>query len=249
MTDKPVVSLRNLSFTYPGAMSPVFRDFSLSVGGSEFVAIVGGSGVGKSTILRIASGLIKAESGTVEIAIAKEPTRRRRALVFQDGRLMPWRTVAQNIALGLEGLALSEAEKTRRITDVLALVNLSDMADRWPHQLSGGQVQRIGIARALAVKPDVLLMDEPFSAVDAMTRRHLQTELVRIWQQSGTAIIFVTHDIDEAAFLADRIIVMGDSPARIVNETTVPVDRDLRRDSQDLSRYADSVAGALDFQI
>ncbi len=162
---------------------------------------------------------------------------------------MPWRTVGQNIALGLEGLALREAEKTRRIADVLALVNLSNMADRWPHQLSGGQVQRIGIARALAVKPDVLLMDEPFSAVDAMTRRHLQTELVRIWQQSGTAIIFVTHDIDEAAFLADRIIVMGDSPARIVNETTVPVDRDLRRDSQDLSRYADSVAGALDFQI
>ncbi|MDF1749749.1 MAG: ABC transporter ATP-binding protein [Alphaproteobacteria bacterium] len=249
MSSAPVVTLSNLSFTYPGASSPVFKDFSLSVGASEFVAIVGGSGVGKSTILRIASGLIKPHSGTVDIAVKKEPSRRRRALVFQDGRLMPWRTVAQNIALGLEGLELPASEKERRVEDVLSLVNLSDKADRWPHQLSGGQVQRIGIARALAVKPDILLMDEPFSAVDAMTRRHLQTELVRIWQKSGTAIIFVTHDIDEAAFLADRIIVMGDSPARIVNETIVPVDRDLRRDSQDLSRYAEGVAGALDFQI
>ncbi|MEQ8702195.1 MAG: ATP-binding cassette domain-containing protein, partial [Bauldia litoralis] len=135
-----------------------------------------------------------------------------------------------------------------RIEDALALTGLSEFADRWPHQLSGGQVQRVGIARALAVRPDILLMDEPFSAVDAITRRRLQNELVRIWETSGTAIMFVTHDIEEAAFLADRVLVLGGSPARIVNESTFPVDRGARRKSQELYRFAESVAAQLEVE-
>ena len=159
---------------------------------------------------------------------------------------MPWRTVRKNIALGLEGLEIDAGEKERRVEHVLALTGLSAFSARWPHQLSGGQVQRVGIARALAVQPDILLMDEPFSAVDAITRRRLQSELVRIWQTSGTAIMFVTHDIDEAVFLADRVIVLGGEPARIVEETTVPIARVERRDSEALYRFSARIADRLE---
>lgn len=243
-----VVALDGLGFRYPGSEAWVFEDLSIAVEPGEFLAIVGGSGVGKSTILRIVAGLIAPERGRVDIAAKREPGRRRRALAFQDGRLMPWRTVAKNVALGLEGLDISRAEARQRISDALALTGLSDLAGRWPHQLSGGQVQRVGIARALAVRPDILLMDEPFSAVDAITRRRLQNELVRIWETSGTAIMFVTHDIEEAVFLADRVLVLGGSPARIVSESTVPVDRGERRESQELYRFAKSVAAQLEVE-
>ncbi len=243
-----IVSLDGLGFRYPGTEAWVFEDLSIAVEPGEFVAIVGGSGVGKSTILRIVAGLIAPERGRVEIAAKREPGRRRRALAFQDGRLMPWRTVARNVALGLEGLDIGRAEARARIDEVLALTGLSNLAGRWPHQLSGGQVQRVGIARALAVRPDILLMDEPFSAVDAITRRRLQNELVRIWQTSGTAIMFVTHDIEEAVFLADRVLVLGGGPARIVSESAVPVDRSERRESQELYRFAESVAAQLEVE-
>ena len=243
-----VVALDGLGFRYPGSETWVFEDLSIAVEPGEFVAIVGGSGVGKSTILRIVAGLIAPERGQVDIAAKREPGRRRRALAFQDGRLMPWRTVVKNVALGLEGLDIGRAEARQRISEALALTGLSDLAGRWPHQLSGGQVQRVGIARALAVRPDILLMDEPFSAVDAITRRRLQNELVRIWETSGTAIMFVTHDIEEAVFLADRVLVLGGSPARIVSESTVPVGRCERRESQELYRFAESVAAQLEVE-
>lgn len=242
----PIVTLDRLGFRYPGGDRWVFQDLSIAVARGEFVAIVGGSGVGKSTILRIVAGLIAPQEGSVTIDAVREAGRRRRAMVFQDGRLMPWRSVARNVALGLEGLEVDRSEARRRIEEVLSLTGLSDFAGRWPHQLSGGQVQRVGIARALAVEPDILLMDEPFSAVDAITRRRLQAELVRIWQTSGTAIMFVTHDIDEAAFLADRVLVLGGSPARIVSETEVPVAREERRESAALARYAEGVAAQLE---
>lgn len=241
-----VIELKQIGYRYPGATNSVIDGFSLTIGQGEFVAIVGGSGVGKSTILRIAAGLLQPQAGLVSINTEREPGRRRRALVFQDGRLMPWRTVWKNIALGLEGLEVDAAEQAQRIKQVLELTGLSDLAGRWPHQLSGGQLQRVGIARALAVKPDMLLMDEPFSAVDAITRRHLQRELVSIWQTSAPAIMFVTHDIEEAVFLADRVIVLGGEPAQIIEQATVPVARPERRDSEMLYRFAAKVAGRLE---
>ena len=194
-----VLKSEGLTLRYPGAAQPTLRDFALSVAPGEFVAIVGGSGVGKSTLLRAIAGLLAPESGAIELDGADRDGRRRRAIVFQDGRLMPWRTLSRNIEYGLEGLGLSPAERSARIDEVLRLTGLADFADRYPHQLSGGQVQRGGIARALAVEPDILLMDEPFSAVDALTRTGLQDELLRIWEASGKAVLFVTHDISEAA--------------------------------------------------
>lgn len=220
-----IVEFSNLSYVHPGASTPVIQDLSLSVEAGRFVAIVGGSGVGKTTVLRMAAGLVSPSTGRVWLTGQTRPDARKSAVVFQDSRLMPWRTLEDNIGYGLEGLPISVSEKKQRVRQAMELTGLSELGRRWPHELSGGQAQRGGIARALAVKPDVLLMDEPFSAVDAVTRRHLQTELVQVWQQSGAAILFVTHDIEEAVFLADEVIVLGNRPANIVARFDVALPR------------------------
>jgi len=242
----PVVSLDHLGFRYPDAAGWVFDDLSLAIEPKEFVAIVGGSGVGKSTILRIIADLIAPQHGNVAVADDRQPGTRTCALVFQDGRLMPWRTVAANVRLGLEGLDLASGEVAQRIDEVLTLTGLSELADRWPYQLSGGQAQRVGIARALAVRPRILLMDEPFSAVDALTRRRLQTELERIWERSGAAVAFVTHDIEEAVFLADRVVVLGGAPATIVAEVDVPFARPRNHKSPEVFKMAAEIATRLE---
>ena len=240
-----VIRIQNLGFRYPNSENWVVQGLSLDVAAGEFLSIVGGSGVGKSTILRIIAGLIEPQSGKVEISGSPDQGRRRRAMVFQDGRLMPWRRISENINLGLEGLELTKKQKQNRIDHVLELTGLTDFAERWPHQLSGGQVQRVGIARALAVEPDILLMDEPFSAVDAMTRKHLQTELVRIWQASGKAVVFVTHDIEEATYLSDRVIVLGGQPAEIVREEHFTMAREERQGSLEHSGMSDRLTASL----
>jgi len=244
----PIVSLEDLGFRYPDATDWVFEKLSLTIGSGEFVAIVGGSGVGKSTILRIVAGLIEPQAGRVEIAAERRKGTRRRALIFQDGRMMPWRTVRGNITLGLERLGLDAGEENERVEAVLSLTGLSGLDDRWPYQLSGGQVQRVGIARALAVKPSILLMDEPFSAVDALTRHRLQSELTTIWEKSGAAVAFVTHDIEEAVYLADRIIVLGDRPARIVADVTVPIERPRSRKSPELYEMSAEIASYIEVE-
>lgn len=242
-----LIDIDTLGYTHPGADAPVIGNVSLSLAPGSFVAVVGGSGVGKSTLLRAAAGLVEPTRGTVRFNGQSQPGRRPRAFVFQDSRLLPWRTVQGNIDYGLRGLALDRAHRKARIDHVLTLTGLRGLDRRWPHQLSGGQAQRVGIARALAVKPDLLLMDEPFSAVDALTRRHLQQELIEVWQASQSAILFVTHDIEEAVFLADRVVVLGGHPASVKADVEIALPRPRRRQDpafatqvSDIGRYLEN---------
>lgn len=241
-----VIEFSKLAYQHPGAAAPVIQGLSLQIEAGSFVAVVGGSGVGKSTLLRAAAGLTEPSAGTVQFQAQPRPGRRSRAVVFQDSRLMPWRTVGGNVGYGLEGLGLDRGEKTQRIDAALQLTGLGDFGRRWPHQLSGGQAQRVGIARALAVKPDLLLMDEPFSAVDAITRRNLQQELIRVWQASGAAVLFVTHDIEEAVFLADKVVVLGGHPANIVGNYDIDLPRPRDRGAAAFAAQVAAIAHTLE---
>lgn len=240
-----LIDLSQLSWRFQNAGAALFEDLSLSIAPGEFVAIVGGSGVGKSTLLRLVNGLLPASSGQVRLNTRPAPGRREQAIVFQDARLMPWRSVRGNIRFALQALGLDKNEIERRIDTVLNLMGLTELGDRWPHQLSGGQAQRVGIARALAVEPAILLMDEPFSAIDALTRASLQTELLRIWQQTQAAVLFVTHDLDEATLLADRVVVLGGSPARVVEDRVIQLARPRNRQTAEFHREVASLADCL----
>jgi NitT/TauT family transport system ATP-binding protein len=243
-----VIHTEQLAVSFDG-VTPIFEDLNLAIEKGEFVTLVGVSGAGKSTLLRVIADLIPAFHGTVRVDTPHDPTRRNIAMVFQAANLMPWRRVSDNITLGLEGLDVTEQLKQERVRWTLELVGLSAYADRWPYQLSGGQRQRIGIARGLAVDPDILLMDEPFGALDAITRNALQDELLRIWKETGKSILFVTHDIEEAVYLGDRVLLLGDTPAHIINEYRVDIDRTERRESEAFLREVDKVRAGLQAAI
>jgi NitT/TauT family transport system ATP-binding protein len=205
---------------------PVLRQLSFDVYENEIVSLIGESGCGKTTLLRIVQGLVRLDSGTILVDGKQvEGPGRDRGFVFQQATLLPWRTARQNIEFGLELQHVDRAARARRARELLELVGLAAAGEQFPHQLSGGMQQRIGLARALAIDPAILLMDEPFSALDAQNREVLQQELLRIHRSTGKTILFVTHDLDEAIYLSDRIIVMGAKPGRIKRVIDVPFER------------------------
>ena len=198
-----------------GAFAAV-QDVSLDVEAGAFVAIVGASGCGKSTLLRMIAGLERPDSGEVRAGgRAVTGTGLDRGLVFQEARLLPWLTAEQNVALALHNALLPAAVKAQRVSAHLALVGLSNFARAYPDQLSGGMAQRVAIARGLVARPGILLLDEPFGALDALTRLRMQAELEAIWQAEHTTMLLVTHDVEEAVVLADRVVVMSPRPGRI----------------------------------
>ena len=198
-------------------MLRVLRDVSFDVREGEIVSLVGESGCGKTTLLRIIQGLAHLDSGSILVDGAPAVAAGRdRGFVFQQASLLPWRSARQNVELGLELQGVPKAQRTARASALLDLVGLAHAAGQYPHQLSGGMQQRVGLARALAIDPAILLMDEPFSALDAQTREVLQAELKRIHEKTAKTTLFVTHDLDEALYLSDRIIVFGAKPGRII---------------------------------
>ena len=196
----------------------------LAVRPQEFVSLVGPSGCGKTTVLKVIAGLLTPTAGRVEVnGKAVTGTGIDRGVVFQQPSLLPWRTVRQNILESLSFAGIPRAHRGPRADKYLELVGLSGFVDHYPGELSGGMQQRVGIARALALEPSVLLMDEPFGALDAITRQHMQSELMRIWSQEKRSVLFVTHSIEEAMLLSDRVVVMADGKVRA--EVVVPIDR------------------------
>lgn len=208
---KGAVTIRDLSksFSIDGDNLTVLKDIDLDISGGESLAIVGASGSGKTTLLRILGGLTEPDSGSV--LIDGQPVHglgKDRAVIFQEPRLLPWMTVLGNVAFGLEVQGVPGPEAAERARHYIRLVGLTEFEGAWPRQLSGGMAQRVGIARALTVQPEILLLDEPLGALDAMTKMTMQEELVRIWTEEGVTMVLVTHDLEEAIFLADRVMVL-----------------------------------------
>jgi NitT/TauT family transport system ATP-binding protein len=236
----PIVWLRAVDkeFAVAGGSTVALEAIDLSIGAGEFVSLIGPSGCGKSTLLRIIGDLIRPSSGTVEVN-GKPAERARRdrdyGMVFQAPVLFDWRTIEQNVQLPLEIAGSQRRDRERRAAEMLDLVELSDFRRHHPWQLSGGMQQRAAIARALAFEPKLLLMDEPFGALDEMTRERMNDELLRIWERTGTTIVFVTHSIPEAVFLSSRVVVMSRRPGRI----SQVIDADLPRPRADATRESD----------
>ncbi|TML88564.1 MAG: ABC transporter ATP-binding protein [Actinobacteria bacterium] len=213
-----LIELEGVVKQFPGDTEPVLAGISLEVGRGELVALIGPSGCGKSTVLNILAGLIRVTSGTLRI----NDRDARVSYVFQRPRLLPWRKVRRNVEFSLEQADVTGAARRRAAEAAIERVNLTGHEDKYPHQLSGGMQQRVALARGLAIEPSVLLLDEPFGALDALTRSYMQEELLGIVRGTGTTALLVTHDIDEALLLADRVLVMSSRPGRIKHELRVP---------------------------
>jgi NitT/TauT family transport system ATP-binding protein len=225
-----VIDIRDLSLTFQTADGPVhaLSKVDLAVGKGDFVSFIGPSGCGKTTLLRVIADLEQPTSGGIRVnGTTPEAARLARAYgyVFQAPALYPWRTIARNVALPLEIMGLSKAEQQRRIERNLALVNLTGFERKFPWQLSGGMQQRASIARALAVEPDLMLMDEPFGALDEIVRDHLNEQLLQLWHKTAKTVVFVTHSIPEAVYLSTRIVVMSPRPGRIQDVIESPLPR------------------------
>jgi len=241
------VEIRNLdmSFESKSGTIHVLDDIDLSLDPGIFCSIVGPSGCGKSTMLRIIDGLIPPMAGSVTVGdtVVTGPSLDR-GFVFQQFNLLPWRTVLANVEFGLENLGVQKQERRERAKRWLRVVDLDEFESYYPAQLSGGMQQRVGLARALAIEPEVLLMDEPFGSVDDQTRMLLQEELLQIWERDHKTVVFVTHDIEEALFLSDLVVVMSPRPGRIIQKIAVPFGRprkDTLRGDPEFSRQKQTV--------
>ena len=233
------------AFDINNSVLPVLDDVSFSVAPGEFVALLGPSGCGKSTLLRLVAGLEPPRAGVlredgVEIA-GPHPSR---VVVFQDPTLFPWRTVWKNVALGLEAQGILKTER-HRVDAAIELVGLSSFKDAYPHQLSGGMAQRVALARALVNDPKILVLDEPLGKLDSLTRITMQAEIVALWQRSGFTALLVTHDVEEALFLANRVIVFSDRPARIKADITVDRPYPRHRGDTHLAELRHQILGLL----
>jgi NitT/TauT family transport system ATP-binding protein len=234
---EPKLSVRGLVKRYPAKGGDVLAldGLDLDMAAGEFVSLIGTSGCGKSTLLNIIAGLDTPTSGTVtvdgDLVVGPGPDR---GVVFQAYSLFPWRTVAENVEFGLECRRLPRAERRQRAADMLGVVGLSEFADRLPRELSGGMRQRVAIARSLVTEPDVLLLDEPFGALDQQTRRSLHEFLRSVWERTGATILMITHDMGEAVYLSDRVVVLTPRPGRVAETIEVPFGRSrgpaIRRD-------------------
>ncbi|WP_280993849.1 ABC transporter ATP-binding protein [Ochrobactrum sp. 19YEA23] len=216
------------SFVLDGTPRPVLKDINFQVGHNEIISIVGASGCGKSTLLRLIIGLDGDYRGSITRGVTDQTSPAKIGMVFQDHRLYPWLTVEGNVELAFDKSDISSSLKRERVRHYLALVGLSDYAKAYPKQLSGGMAQRAAIARALAQEPDILLMDEPFGALDSILRMRLQDELLSIWEKNKVSIVIVTHDVEEALYLADRVLIMEPNPGRVrdVFDVGLPRPRD-----------------------
>ncbi|MGY4305253.1 sulfonate transport system ATP-binding protein [Bradyrhizobium sp. USDA 4369] len=239
-----MLQLASVTKVYPNGVHALER-FSAEIQLGEIIAIIGGSGCGKSTLLRAVAGLDRASAGTVtldgEAITAPHP---KVGIIFQEPRLLPWLTVADNIGFGLS--ELPAAERRERVAKALARVGLVDKAKVWPRELSGGQAQRVAIARALVAQPEVLLLDEPFSALDAFTRKDLQDHLLDLWADTRPTLVLVTHDVEEAVVLADRVLVMRPHPGRLFEEITINLSRPRDRNAPLFEQFKRHVLTALD---
>jgi NitT/TauT family transport system ATP-binding protein len=239
----PVVSIQNLNKTFgEGTANQVhaLKDINLVIQPNEFISLIGPSGCGKSTLLRVIGDLTGISSGQVLInnkSAHQARLDRDYGMVFQAATLYDWRTVAKNVQLPLELMNYSKEKKEGRTREMLALVELSDFARHFPWQLSGGMQQRVAIARALAFEPSILLMDEPFGALDEMTRERLNLELLDIWQKTQTTVIFVTHSITEAVFLSTRVVVMSARPGRITQDIKIDLPHPRNTDTRENVRF------------
>jgi len=224
----------------------VLGGISLSIAPGEFLSVVGVSGCGKSTLLRLIIGLDQDYEGEIRVGGAVvRGTSLERGIVFQDHRLFPWLTVRENVGLGLINSSWSEAEKKQTVQEHIELVGLAGFEGAYPHQLSGGMAQRAAIARGLVNRPSILLLDEPFGALDALTRSNLQQELQRIWQAEKISMVLVTHDVEEAVFLGDRVVVLQARPGRIERVVTVDVAHPRDRDDPRLKALVGEVRDAI----
>ena len=241
------IILKNIRMEYQndGARVTALTDVSLDIRKGEFISLLGPSGCGKTTLLRIIADLIQPTAGTVQVggeSPAQARLHRKFGVVFQSPVLYDWRTVQKNVMLPLEIMKVPRADRADRALAMLELVGLRDFADRYPRQLSGGMQQRVNIARALAIQPEILLMDEPFSALDEFTREKLHEDLLRIWRKTNKTIVFVTHNIAESVFLSDRVCVLSPHPGRLSALIDIDLPRPRTREIKNTPEFTDYVA-------
>jgi NitT/TauT family transport system ATP-binding protein len=237
----PEIALRGVGKRYRGA-AVALDNISLTIERGEFVTFLGPSGCGKSTLLKLVSGLSPLTEGSIEVnGMTPENARELMSFIFQDATLMPWRTVEQNVGLGLELEHAARELRRERVAQMVELVNLGHVARRYPRQLSGGMKMRVSIARALVSRPRILLMDEPFAALDEMTRDRLNEELLRLYAEQKWTVLFVTHSVSEAVFLSSRIVILAAHPGRVAHEIRVKLPWPRTNETRESNEYEEAV--------